>query len=394
MNWEWRELRYSLSTFMLILLLFSPSITNGEGIIKLGWINPLTGPAAPWGLSNQCMTEATKTFINERGGITVKGEKYKVDVIYADDKYTVAGGRAAAEKLFYKDKVDFLISSFGAEPIAAWAPLAVKEKKLAVIGGPTWNPRPEWPYLFRVVASTDERSDGLCSVMKSHFGYKSVTYILTDDLDGKVVREGAERNQQKRGLEVKDYIMVPPNTTDFYPFLSGALKRNPDYLHCVIPPGSVALVVKQSRELGFKGGIGSPNSMPGDMVKWQGIAGLEASKGYIGIMFAPEEYSPLGKEYQSLFDKMCPKYKVTDVAYAMEPHILALAIEKAQSFNSDEILKILQNAEFKSFHKLALKAGGEKTFGIRNHMSVPVPYSAITGKDKIQYLGSVPAFTP
>lgn len=373
---------------------FISDVQAQSKILKLGVINPLTGPAAQWGLNTQCTQDSLKMFFNDRGGITVKGQNYKIEMIHADDKYTVAGGRAAAEKLFYNDKVDFMVGSFGAEPISGWAPLSTKEKKLAVIGGPTWAPKPEWPYLFRVAASDDERSEALCSLMREKLNCKSVLYIMTDDLVGKLAKDSAIKYEKKRGLEIKDFVMVPPRTTDFYPFLSKALKSNPDYLHCKVPPGSVALIVKQSRELGYKGHFGYPTSMPGDIVKWQDIAGVEASKGFVGIMVSPEESSPLGVEQDKYYEKNCPNFKSTDMAYSMGPHILLMAIEKAQSFNSDEVLKVLRTTEFHSFHKISLKASGEKTFGIKNHMTVPVPYSMIVGKGQIKYLGSYQEFTP
>jgi len=363
-------------------------------ILKLGVINPLTGPAAQWGLNTKCTMDSLKIFFNDRGGINVKGQNYKIEMIHADDKYTVAGGRAGGEKLLYTDKVDFFVGSFGAEPISGWAPLSTKEKKLAVIGGPTWSPKPEWPYVFRVAASDEERSEALCSIMREKFQCKSVLYIMTDDLVGKLAKDGAIKFEKKRGLEVKDFVMVPPQTKDFYPFLTKALKSNPDYLHCKVPPGSVALIVKQSRELGYKGHIGYPTSMPGDMAKWQDIAGVEASKGFVGIMVSPEESSPLGVEQDRYYDRNCPNFKSTDMAYSMGPHILLTAIEKAQSFDPDEILNVLRTTEFHSFHKLSLRAGGEKTFGIKNHMTVPVPYSMITGKAEVKYLGSQRVETP
>jgi ABC-type branched-subunit amino acid transport system substrate-binding protein len=362
--------------------------------LKLGVINPLTGPAGQWGVYGKCLIDAFKIYFNDRGGIIVKGQNYKIEVVHADDKYTVAGGRAAAEKVLYTDKIDFFVGSLGAEPISGWAPLSTKEKKLAVVGGPTWSPKPEWPYVFRVAANDDERSEALCSLMKEKFGCKSVLYIMTDDLVGKVAKEGAIKYEKKRGLEVKDFVMVPPRTTDFYPFLGKALKSNPDYLHCKIPPASVALVVKQSRELGYEGYIGYPTNMPGDIEKWQGIAGVEASKRFVGIMVSPEEFSPVGLEYGSYYNKNCPTFKMMDLAYPMQPHLLMMAIEKAQSFDPDDILKVLRTAEFHSFHKLPLKASGEKTYGIKNHMSVPVPYSMIVGKGQVKYLGYTPVFTP
>ena len=107
------------------------------------------------------------------------------------------GGGRRLKKLLYTDKVDFLVGSFGAEPISGWAPLSTKEKKLAVIGGPTWNPKPEWPYLFRVSTSDREKSEALCSLMREKFHCKSVLYIFTDDLVGKLAKEGALKNERK-----------------------------------------------------------------------------------------------------------------------------------------------------------------------------------------------------
>ena len=393
-NWRWGIIT---GFFVLILMLtFSgSSAAQGGKMIKVGVINPLTGPAAPWGLAVQCAMERFKVLFNDRrGGVTVKGQKYKFEMIYADDKYTVAGGRTAGEKLIYGDKVDFLTGSIGAEPTSGWAPLAVKEKKLAVIGGPTWNPKPEWPNIFRVTSSDDERAEALCLLMREKFECKSVLYILTDDLVGKTAKENALKYEKSRGLEVKGYLMVPPNTKDFYPFLSKALKSNPDYLHCKMPPGSVALVVKQSRELGYKGHIGYPTGMPSGLEKWQGIAGVEASKGFVAITSVPQEYTPLGLESDALIAKMCPQYGLGDIAYSMQPHILLTAIEKAQSFDPDEILKVLRSAEFHSYVKPPLKASGEKTFGIKNHMSVPVYFSMIVGPTQLKYLRGYQIQTP
>jgi hypothetical protein len=134
--------------------------------------------------------------------------------------------------------------------------------------------------------------------------------------------------------------------------------------------------------------------MPGDLEKWQEIAGVEASQGFIGVMGDVEEYSPLGREEHKYHEKMCSKYKSTDIAYTMQPHVLCLAIEKAQSLDPDEILKVLRTTEFQSFHKVPLKAGGEKTYGIKNNMDVPIPYSMVIGKNQTQFLGSVAIFTP
>jgi hypothetical protein len=134
--------------------------------------------------------------------------------------------------------------------------------------------------------------------------------------------------------------------------------------------------------------------IPGDIKKWQGIAGVEASKGFIGILLSYEEFSPLGLEYQALRDKKYPDIKSTVMSYPMQTHVLMMAIQKAQSFDPDEIVKVLRSAEFHSLHKLPLRASGEKTYGIKNHISTPVGYSTIVGEDKTEYLGFLEVSTP
>jgi hypothetical protein len=134
--------------------------------------------------------------------------------------------------------------------------------------------------------------------------------------------------------------------------------------------------------------------MPSNLTKWQEIAGIEASLGFVGMMRSPEESSPLGLEMDKYYDQHCPNYKNTDLSHIMGVHIILIAIERAQSFDPDEICKILRTMEFHSFHTMPIRASGEKTYGIKNHITVPVPYSMIVGKGQAKYLGSYKGVTP
>jgi hypothetical protein len=128
--------------------------------------------------------------------------------------------------------------------------------------------------------------------------------------------------------------------------------------------------------------------------KCQGIAGIEASKGFVAITSLPEEYTPLGLESDALIQKMWTQYGLGDIGYSMQPHILMMAIEMAQNYDPDEILKVLRTAEFHSYVKPPLKAGGEKTFGIKNHMSIPVYSSMVVGPNRLKYLRGYQMITP
>jgi branched-chain amino acid transport system substrate-binding protein len=385
-----------LLVFLMILGMTISAYAAPEGnVIKMGVITALTGPAGIYGLSTKCSLNSFGQFFNDKGGITVNGKKYTVQFYYADDKNEVAGARAAAEKLLYSDKVDFIVGAFSRHMVRAWAGLVMKEKKIAVVGGPSVEPKTEWPYLFHVTATESSRSYALCKLMKEKFGCKSVFYIFNDNYDGQTSKAVAEKQEKIRDLEVKGYVYANPITKDFYPVLAPILKTKPDFIFVNLVPGASALIIKQARELGYKGKFANSIVMPGDLVKWQRISGVEASKGFVAIMGGdPSEHSAIGTENNKYYQKNCPAYKSTDASYTMQPHILLMAIEKTQSFDSDVLRKALQNEEFHSLLTAPLKASGQNTYGIKQHFDVPVPYSMVTGEGKTEYLGSILYITP
>ena len=57
-----------LSALILLFAGYGASLAQTEKVIKIGVINPLTGPAAPWGLSVQCMMERFKILFNGKWG--------------------------------------------------------------------------------------------------------------------------------------------------------------------------------------------------------------------------------------------------------------------------------------------------------------------------------------
>jgi branched-chain amino acid transport system substrate-binding protein len=89
----------------LMVAAFSPAraAEPGQKVLKIGDINPLTGPAAVWGINTLKYLQLAAQLANSKGGITVAGQKYDLEIVGVDDKDTVEGGRAAAEKLIYRD---------------------------------------------------------------------------------------------------------------------------------------------------------------------------------------------------------------------------------------------------------------------------------------------------
>ena len=72
---------------LAFLALPTYSCFAAQKVLKVGSFNPLTGPGAFWGTTAKKALDLSAENWNKRGGVTVKGQKYKIKVIHYDDKY-------------------------------------------------------------------------------------------------------------------------------------------------------------------------------------------------------------------------------------------------------------------------------------------------------------------
>jgi branched-chain amino acid transport system substrate-binding protein len=87
--------------------------TAAQGVIKIGVIASLTGPASNVGTNMWQSAQVAADRINSQGGITLKdGSKAQIKLIVGDDESTQTGGQKAATKLITDDKVDILVGGY------------------------------------------------------------------------------------------------------------------------------------------------------------------------------------------------------------------------------------------------------------------------------------------
>jgi hypothetical protein len=132
--------------------------------------------------------------------------------------------------------------------------------------------------------------------------------------------------------------------------------------------------------------------MPGKISDWQKIAGVEASQGFIAICdpLTSEGLSPLGKESLAMAQKtLWPEGWVgTDRNYSTQFWILLEALEVANTFDPDKLAEVLHKHTFTRHEaSFSLKFGGQKTYGIPNHTTLPVSFSKMVGSS-VQFFGS------
>lgn len=362
-------------------------------MLKIGVMHPLSGPAALWGTAVEDMLGRYYDMRNAADGITVAGQKYKIDFISIDDKYSAEGGRAAAETMFYEKNVKLITGNLAPPAIAAWAGIASKEKIVALVGGGGVVVKPEFPYLFQCTPSVTQRLYcSIAAVQKDNPGLKKVAFLLPDDLTGHQCEEAAPALMEKLGLEITTITFHPRGTKDYYAHLTSVLATKPEVIWGVSSPGDEALIVKQSREMGFKGQLAWPSTVL-DIPGFLKIAGHDAAQGmylwyddYVTPTAADKGAAAKMTEYFNYSVKVAgidPEGTIGLAGYLATAEAMLQALEKANSLDPDKIVETLHSAKFDCMMGSGLSFGGEQTYGVPNRLNGYVGIGKIQGEKAV-----------
>lgn len=115
----------------------SQQTTSGsQGIVKVGVIASLTGPASNVGTNMWQSAQVAADKINADGGVTLKdGSKAQIKLIVGDDESTQAGGQKAATKLITDDKVDILVGGYSSAVTSAYEQTIAEYKVPYIVTG-------------------------------------------------------------------------------------------------------------------------------------------------------------------------------------------------------------------------------------------------------------------
>ena len=97
-------------------------------------IGVLLGLGNPLGRDTQKLVEAVSEAVNKKGGLTIGGEKYLVQLILYDNKDSAETARAGAERLVFQDGVKFILGDTTAD---AWLPVTEANKVVAIVTTPS-----------------------------------------------------------------------------------------------------------------------------------------------------------------------------------------------------------------------------------------------------------------
>jgi branched-chain amino acid transport system substrate-binding protein len=366
---------FVLAVLSMALLTFSVSASYAqtEKTLDIGMLLSVTGFFSSREVPDYNETLIAADVMNEKGGITVDGQKYKVKLILEDCKSTMDGVTAAANRLAYDKKVKFILgpTAFFA---AAASPVLDPAKVLRVLTFSVNTPGEvdaSTPYAFLGANATMTNAIAGAKYMKKAYpNVKKVVLVNPDDGAITYLAPLIKGLMEANGLTVVgDIIRYPNESQDCSPIAAkiNGVKDVDAVIQTNGLPPHVGGIVKALRQLGNKKPYGA--ALPTSLSEVLTLAGKEATKDVFTLAISADEPAlpPIAKE---ICKRTVAKYGKDTSLYLTGADALwnlKYVIEAAQSLDPTAV-----KTKWESLTKIDTifgpgYVGGEKIFGIKNH---------------------------
>jgi len=354
------------------LLVSGPAF--GQDKIKIGFIADMAGIGATFYKSQK---EAIEMFIEEtnaKGGILGK----KLELVTRDSQLKPDVGATVARELILNEKCDFLIGPTSSGVALAASKVAKEFKK--VIFFHTSNTEKlttsDWhPYMFQVVPNTGIEARGIATYLAKK-PYKKYSYIGPDYAYGHDQWNSFKEaiTKARPDVEVLDVIWVKVGETNYGPFVSTLMSKNPEIIFSSLWGGASSSFVKQAKPYGLFKKTTLSSLFDLDMLE---ATGADMPEGMLGYARAPF-YGINTPEMKAFNKKYFDKYKdwPADWAIMVYDGLLALqeAIKKANSTDSEKVSPVLSGLKWNSLR-------GPRFLRAEDHMANVGIYVGTTFKD-------------
>jgi len=319
--------------FGLFILLGSWTPARASDVVKIGVLGPFTGGAAVVGVDMLRGVQLGAKEVNDRGGVNVKGKKYKVEVVSMDDGAVVANSVANARRMVSLHKTPVVIGP----PLSscALAVMEFNEKKpndflimtMAMHNDITNRGN---KLVLRVNTPTKIVGEELANNVIKLKKPQSVAIIHHTDDWGLLWKDGLTEGCNKNKVKVTATEGIDERKqTDFYVQLTKIVETKPEAVFMIAHDAVTAMMVKQIREIGFKGRLVFSEGFGEEGRKL--VAGkLEGS---IWPTTPVDFNTPSVQRYREMFTKLFPN----ETMKFYGPHaydefrLIIAAMEKAQS---------------------------------------------------------------
>ena len=305
--------------------------------LKVGSILPLN---FGMGVDTKNMLELLASQLNAQGGITVKGQKYSIELMIYDDKFTAEAGRAAMERLFYQDNAKFLISTIASPTIVSGLSLVEREKVLHLTTGTTLKMiNPKLRYTFSTNITLTSTAPLWFMVKRLHPSARTAVFMSPDNEGGRSRASDEKRVAEVFGVKVLDILYYPRDAVDFTAISARAKSYNPDLVDY---PGAASgtqfgLQLKGMHAAGFRGAQVSAIGPKMDEVR--AVASNDALEGVVTRVADTElpEPPPIAKALKNDYANKFGKWSDAGLSWSTAWQVLIAAIKKTGSVDPTTI---------------------------------------------------------
>ena len=294
--------RWTVLVALVVATLMAATVfVEAQAPIKLGVIQPLSGPVAASGNYVRMGAEIARDWLNAKGGINGR----KVELVIEDNKSDPKEAASAAEKLIVRDKVPAIMGAWGSSMTLAampkleeyGVPMVVETSSAATIT------KRGNPWIFRISPPSEMEALGLEPYVDK-LGLKRVDFLAVNTDWGRGAIGAFGEMLKKRGVAVGAAEFMEQSATDMNAQLTKIKATGGDTLFLTTAVEQITLIMKQAQEQRLARRIVTTggSSSPTQLIKQAGTA---AEGTYHIVFFMPwfPEAMPDGKLAKAFVDE-------------------------------------------------------------------------------------------
>lgn len=355
-----------------------------EKVIKIGTIFPLTGPCAVAGERCKAAVETMAEVINNKHpelNIPLAKQEgilggYKIVLVNADQQGKPDVAKSEAERLFNQEGVYAIIGCYNSASTKPASAVAERMKKIFLSGCSSSAALTErgLKYFFRLCPTDRTESQEFVEYFEQmnkelKAGIKTAGLIYENTEFGKHAADEAKSACKKAGIEVVADVPFNPGATNLNSEIQTLKAKNPDAFFGACLGGDYTLYARTMKQMGVapKAAINFCTGYQDPIIAKQ--LGPDGDFYMGGTGYSPE----LGKKYmkdvaavEAIYRKKTGvEFDSDSIQEAVALHILAQAIEKAKTMDTEKVVEVLRTTTFDSplslGGKVAFAADGQNT---------------------------------
>jgi len=360
-------------------LVHAPAFAQ-EKVLKIGALGIMSGPYAGWGGVMSQTAQTLAAIYNEKGGIKIGGDTYKIAIVSVDDRMDPKTAVTGAERLVLQEKIRYILGPNVDTTAASIKPVmeATGAMNIAYAFSKELYAPPASNSILGMVASY-QVAPFIYKFLRDKQGIKTVSFVAANAADALNQRTQGTKIAKELGLSVvASDDTYETGTTDFFPIMTKVMAAKPSLIVLSgVSPSDAGPLIKSARELGHKGFLSTETGQ--DPKALYDVAG-DAANGFIAAGGASTEAirSDFMVEFIARYTKMWGQWNDVAALFVYAPEIVLQTLQAVGPSAIDDVKPF--KAAMDGFsgrnpfvkEAMPLRYVGRSDYGQPRQISVPI----------------------